>query len=75
MGYGKKGWFKTYITMMKNSFNYAKNVTTKIGKEKWYSRGLSLLFAILWHIFIFIVFIGLPILVVTLIVLKIVGVI
>lgn len=72
MGYGKKGWFKTYITMMKNSFEYAKNSVSK--HEHWVTRGLALLFAIIWYIFTIVIFILLPFSIL-LIVLKLVGVI
>ena len=63
MGYGKKGWFKTYWTMMCNSFKYASNSVSR--HDHWISRGLSLLFAIVWYIFIIIVFIGVPLLLVS----------
>lgn len=73
MGYGKKGWFKTYIQMMKNSFKYDH------GKRgKWHSRGLSLLFAIIWRIFVVVLFVIIPLFVIAavpLIVLKCMGII
>lgn len=67
MGYGKKGWFSTYITMMKNSFEYASKSVTH--HDKWITRGLSLLFAIIWYIFTIFVFIVVPILIVVAIIL------
>ena len=64
MGYGKKGWFKTYITMMKNSFEYARN--SKSRHDHWVARGFSLLFSIIMHIFTIVVFILLPLLIIAL---------
>ncbi len=64
MGYGKKGWFKTYITMMRNSFQYAAH--SKSRHNHWIARGFSLLFAIIWYIFTITVFIILPIAIITL---------
>lgn len=58
MGYGNKGWFKTYITMMANSFEYARNSASK--HDVWIARAFSLLFSIIWYIFTIIVFIILP---------------
>jgi len=60
MGYGKKGWFLTYFTMMQNSFKYAANSGT--AGEKWFTRGLALIFSLVWFVFTIFVFIGLPVL-------------
>ena len=70
MGYGKKGWFKTYITMMHNSFQYAKN--SKRHHDHWIARAFSLLFSILMYIFTIAVFIIVPLLIIALPILYIV---
>ena len=67
MGYGKKGWFKTYIKMMNNSFKYAANSVSK--HDHWLARGFSLLFAIIWYIVTLAIFIGVPIAIIIFIVL------
>lgn len=69
MGYGKKGWFKTYITMMQNSFNYASNSVSK--HDSWIARGFSLLFAIIWYIVTIAIFIGIPIALIVFVILLI----
>ena len=59
MGYGKKGWFKTYLTMIRNSFEYASNSVSK--HDHWLARAFALLFAIIWYIVTIVVFIAIPI--------------
>ena len=58
MGYGKKGWFKTYIDMIGYSFEYSRGLATN---QKWIIRFFAQLFSVIWHIFVISVFIILPI--------------
>ncbi|MBN2876139.1 MAG: hypothetical protein JXL85_00625 [Bacilli bacterium] len=69
MAYGKgdKGWFKTYVTAMKNSFKYAER-TVDTTHQKWITRGFAILFSLIWYLFTCVVFIVLPIMVIVLLV-------
>lgn len=58
MGYGKIGWFNTYINMMKNSFEYANNSVSN--RDHWIARAFALLFALVWYVFTIVVFILVP---------------
>ena len=58
MGYGRRGWFKSYITMMKNSFQYASNSTTK--HKHWIARAFALMFSIIWYIVTIAIFVIIP---------------